>query len=131
MSVIYSIHIRTEQPLSEVKACLEKILNCQLKQSEYRPAREHYYAILLGLGVGLMAPEYVDEFYFEEVRYDFLIQVDYLTPSFYGNYKGEWEPSFLIIIADLLYKNLTCECLVVRNSDTILAKFPPDENDDS
>jgi hypothetical protein len=128
MGVDYSIYIRTEKPLSEVKSCLEKILNCSLEQSPYSDS-EHYYTILLGLGVGLIGPKREDDFFFEELHYDYLILLDYLTPSFYGYYKGEWEPSFLIIIADLLYKNLACECIVERNSDTILAKFAPSEND--
>jgi hypothetical protein len=128
MSTSFSLFLKTEKPITEVKTCLERILNCPLEQSTYTDL-ECYFAILLGLSIALHSDvDYDDDYGITFSQYNYQIMADYIKPSFYGEYRGEWEPSVLIIIADMLYKDLNCECIVVRNLSTVLTKFPQDNN---
>jgi hypothetical protein len=127
MSVDYDIFINTEKSFSEVKSSLQKILNCQLEKSPHSET-DLYYTTILGLGIGLHKEHrFFDEIHLKFSKYKYYINFDYITASFLGNYKGEWEISMAVILADLLCLNLQCECLIVRNMFTVIGKFTPDE----
>ena len=123
MSVSYDIFIKTEKSFIEVKYTLEKILNCRMGKSSY-VEYELYYATVLGLGIGLHEEnDFDDDYEIKFSEYAYYINFDYITKSFLGNYKGDWQTTMAVIISDMLCLNLQCECLIVRNMSTVIGKF--------
>ena len=111
----------------EVKSCLEMILNCPLKKADNQDW-EIYSTVLLGLNIALHDnADYDDDETIQFSKYDYQITFDYIRSAFTGYYADEWKRMASIIIADMLFKNLQCECIVLRNLNTFLAKFTPDE----
>ncbi len=122
MGTNYSVFIKTEKSLTEVKSCLENFLNSTLERSE-SDLWEIYGTILFGLNIGLVVGvDYEDDF-IPLSQYDYEITIDYIRPDFTGYYNGEWDKSAAVIIADGLSKKLYCECIVVRDLVEIIDKF--------
>lgn len=106
---------------------MEKILNCQMKQSSYTED-ELYYTTILGLGMGLHKEHpFDDDPEFKLSSYQYYINFDYIPGSYMGNYRDELPAKIAIVLSDMLSLNLQCECLVLRNFSTVLGKFTPYE----
>jgi hypothetical protein len=132
MSADYSIFIKTSDSLAEIRACFENASNCTMNQAP-NDDNEFYYVKLLGLGVNLYGDlTYEGELIYQDSKlplsqYNYAISIDYIPSSYIRDYRDEWTEMFSTITADIISMNLHCECIVVRNMQTVLTRFTPGE----
>lgn len=120
----YSIFIKTDKSILHVRSQVEDLLNSNLEQSPYDD-NEHFCTKLLGLSVGLLHCDYEDCSEIKFSDFNFELMADYIKPMFINNYKGKWDITFLIVLADALSKHLHCECLVIKDVGQIITRFTP------
>ena len=121
MSKDYSVFIKKNHSITEIKLCLEKTLNCSLKEVISQEGII-YSTKFLGLNISLQDEiDYIDDVIrFSEYGYEIIF--DYIRNEFIGYYSNEWRELVSIIIADILSKKLKSDCIAVRNLHTILSR---------
>ncbi len=124
MSVSYSVLVKKKNSLESLKNCLQKFLNSPLEKVDSTDY-EIYSTEVLGTGVSLFASVAYEDDAIEFSEYDYEVSFDYL-----GKYdkavSDKWLTTLSIIIANLISRELQCECIATENLHTILQKFPLD-----
>lgn len=125
MSESNSIFIKKDVPISEIKLCLEKILNCQLEKV-CDVDWELYSTCLFGLHIALFeANDFVNDRELNLSQFNFLVDLNYLRGEFNEEYESEWRRMASIILGNIISRNLNCECLVVTNMESMVERFLP------
>ena len=116
--------MKNKQPLKSVIGGLEAILNCKLEYTVNR--RQYHSAKVLGLGISLVHPIPYDDDVIRFSEYDYEIMVEYIG-AFDRSYSNKYRRIATIVLADMVSRNLNCECLVTEGpGDIILESFLPD-----
>lgn len=130
MSESYSVFVRKAICFPEIKATLEEITNVPLERTESTDW-EIYSAQLLGFSIALLeASDYEDDGELEFSRYSYQIHVELIPKAFEIRYESDWRLMGTLIIGSMVSRKLNCECIAVRNMDTLLERFLPDEIED-
>lgn len=125
MSESNSVFIKTNLNLSEIKLCLEKILNCQLKKVE-NVDWEIYSISLIGLQISLLeAVDFDDDRELNFSEFSCYVDIDYIRNAFEIGYESDWRRMTSIVLGNMISRNLNCECLVVNDMQRLVERFLP------
>ncbi len=126
MSELNSVFIKANLPISEIKLCLEKILNCQLIKVD-DVDWEIYSTSLIGLQISLLkAIDFEDDRELNFSEFSYYIDIDYSRSAFKIDYASDWQLMTSIVLGNMISGSLNCECLVVKNMQRLIERFVPE-----
>jgi len=126
MSESNSVFIKTNVSISEVKICLEKIINCQLEKVN-DVDWELYSTCLFGLDIALFeATDFEDDRELNLSQFNYLVSIEYLRGTFDIEYEFDWRRMASIVLGNIISKKLSCECLIVHNMESVVERFLPE-----
>lgn len=123
MSSSFNIFLKCDEPLDVILSSLESILGCTLQHTSNHA--EYHSAIVMGIGISLVYPfTYSDYDDLKFSEYDFEIMVEY-KGRFDKNFADDFQQSASLVLADMLSRQLPCECLVLENMVHVLLRTSP------
>lgn len=125
MSVSYTILIKNKQPTNMIVSAIESILNCHLTRIFNR--EEYHSAVVLGVGISLVSLVPYDDDEIKYSDYDFEIMIEY-KGAFDRIYSNDFRRMTSIVLANMVFRNLNCECLALEDLTVVLAKFAPSDS---
>ena len=124
MSTDYSIFIKNKDSSSTIKDCLENVLNCPLHKVTHLDG-DMYSADLIGVTITLyLSVRFEDDGVIEFSKYDYWVGVDY-TGAFDKLYGDEFCLMCCLVIANMIFRKLNCECIVVEDVQKVIETFAP------
>jgi len=123
MSNTVSILVRGSISLVSARDYLESIVgHCFTKSAEVE--WNLYETDVLGLHISLFdEPGFVDDSGIAFSQYPLVIDVNIGSLTLENNFEQDWYQLFPAILASMLAKRASCECVVVENLQRITATF--------
>jgi hypothetical protein len=88
------------------------------------PRRRYRSVSLLGLDITLIDDVPYDDHVIPFSQYGHEIMVEFISGAFDRGYANDWELMTATILANMISLDLKVECIVVKNNETIVEKFP-------
>src|SRR5215813_3545497 len=123
MSVDYSIFIKKPETTDRIISALEKAVDHKIELIHSDQPR-YFGATLLGLDISLIDEVSYDDHVIHFSQYGHEIMVEFINGAFDPGYANDWELMTAKILANMLSLDLKIECIVVKNTETIVERFP-------